>query len=217
MFRGASTWLYDHFEDISVVQLIRFISNIGGTNFIFNSQDLQGITVTIVSRDPTSVADLSAALMQVLKTHGLSVMEEGNNVLIYRNPSNVSRVSTVITNENANDACDKAIVTRVFQLYNVDPVKMAAIVGRLVSPEAIVEPSPETRHLIVTDITANVNRIADLLSALDNASEIAPDIAEYHANNADPVDLAEYVRHILTPLAGGTIFSDSKTSGNYSS
>jgi type III secretion protein C len=195
-----------NFDDISVVQLIHFISKIAGTNFIFNSNDLQNINVTIVSEDPTSVSDLSAALMQILKMHNLSVTEEGNNVLIYPNKQ-LSRVSTVITNDNANDACDKAVITRVFQLYNVDPIKIANIVNNLVSPEASVQPSPETRHLVVTDITANVNRIADLLAALDNSSDIAPSIAKYQVKNADAAILAEYAQSILSPLTGGTIFS----------
>ena len=162
-----------------MIQLIQFISKIAGTNFIFNSADLQGIHVTIVSEDPSSVANLSAALLQILKMHNLSVVEEGNNVLIHRN-QNMSRVSTVITEDNIDDSCDKAIITRVFPLYNVDAVKIAAIVSRMVSPEAVVEPSAETRHLIVTDITANVAQIANLLDALEknnnNAVSVTIDV-----------------------------------------
>lgn len=199
-----------NFDNISVVQLIQFISKISGTNFIFNSGDLMGadgkpITITIVSEDPTSVDDLSAALLQVLKMYNLSVVEQGNNVLIYKN-QNMSKVSTIVTDENINAACGNAVITRVFQLYNVDAVKIAGIVKTLVSPEANVEPSAETRHLIVTDITANVNKIADLLQALDTPN-LAIDVAQYQVQSADPTSLADYAREILTPLAAGSTFS----------
>lgn len=199
-----------NFKDVSVIELINFISKISGTNYIFNSRDLEEspntpFKVTIVSQDATSVENLSAALLQILKIHGLSVAEEGNNVLIFRNKS-MSKLSTVITNDNTNEACDKAIVTRVFQLYNVDATKIADIIKRLVSPEANVEASIETRHLIVTDITANVNKIADLLQALDTPN-LAVDVADYRVQNADPMALAEYAKEILAPLAHGMTFA----------
>ena len=199
-----------NFDNISIVQLIQFISKISNSNFIYNAADLQGpdgkpLTITIVSEDPASVDDLSAALLQVLKMNNLSVTEQGNNVLIYRN-QNMSKVSRVITDSNLEEACGNAVITRVFQLYNVDPTKIAAIVKTLVSPEANVEPSAETRHLIVTDITANVNKIADLLLALDTP-QLAIDIFEYQVQFADPICLAGHAREILEPLAVGATFS----------
>jgi|GEM_PF-6714419 len=199
-----------NFDNVSILQLIQFISKISGTNFIFNSDDLVGpdgrpLTITIVSEAQTNVEDLSAALLQVLKMHDLSAVEQGKNVLIYRN-QNMSKVSTVITDKNINAACGSAVITRVFQLHNVDATKIAEIVKTLVSPEANVEPSAETGHLIVTDITANVNKIGELLVALD-APNIAVDIEKYDVQQADPKALADYAREILGPLASGTVFS----------
>lgn len=187
-----------NFEDICVTQLIQFISKISGTNFIFNKDDLN-FNITIVSEDPTSVEDLSAALLQVLKIHNLSVVEQGNNVLIYSN-QNLSKVSRIITDDNINESCDSAVVTRVFRLYNVNPQQIATIVKPLLSPDAIVEISLETRHLIVSDITANVDKIADLLRALDMPNA-AYDIAEYHVNSSYPTALVAYAKEIIGPLS----------------
>ncbi len=199
-----------NFEDVSVMQLIQFISKISNTNYIFNNADLLGpdgrpLTITIVSEDQTSVEDLSAALLQVLKMNNLSVVEQGNNVLIYRDQK-LSKVSTVVTDDNIEEACGNAIITRVFQLANVDANRMAALVKPLLSPEAIVEASPETRHLIVTDITGNVHKISDLLTALDTPN-LAISVAQYQVQNADPSALAEYAREILNPLAQGSTLS----------
>ncbi len=201
-----------NFENICVVQLIKFISQISGTNFIFNTEDLQ-FNISIISEDATSVPDLSATLMQILKMHGLSVVEQGNNVLIIKSPQSVSKVSTIITDQNVNDSCDNAVITRVFRLYNVLPEKIAAIVKSLVSPEAIVEPSVETRHLVVSDITANVNKIAELLAALDT-DNYEMDIREYAVQNAEAQVLAEYAREILSPLAAGAQMTVSAAPGS---
>jgi type III secretion protein C len=202
-----------NYENISIIELIKFISRISGVNYIFDSSQLldqagQPFKVTLISEDPTQVADLSAALLQVLSMYGLSVVEQGRNVLIHKsqNPPNLSKVSTVITEDNVDDSCDNAVITRVFQLFNVDPVRIAGIVKTLLSPYAVVDASIETRHLIVTDITANVNKIADLLSALDTPT-LPIDVDEYQVQHADPVTLAEYAREILGPIAGPTPFN----------
>ncbi len=187
-----------NFEDISIIQLIQFISKISGTNFVFDKNDLN-FNVTIISEDQTSVVDLSAALLQIFKMHGLSVVEQGNNVLVYKN-QNLSKVSTVITDANINDSCDSAVITRVFRLYNVNPESIQHIVKPLLSVDAIVEVSVETRHLIVSDITSNVNKIADLLAALDTPNA-AFDIVEYRVKSAYPSALVAYAKEILMPLS----------------
>lgn len=186
-----------NFEEIAAIELIQFISQISNTNYVFNSEDLQ-FSVTIISKEPTTAEDLSAAMLQILKMHGLSVIEQGNNILVYKNQS-LSKLSTVITDENVDKSCDSAIITRVFKLYNIEPSKVSAIVKPLLSSDAIVEVSTETRHLIISDITANVEKIADLLNALDtpNASF---EVSEYHVQSAYPEALVAYAKEILAPM-----------------
>ncbi len=201
--QGSSTNGYTiNFENIRVIELIRFISQISNTNFIFDSKELD-FRITIVSEDPTSVENLMAALVQVLQMHGMSVVEQGNNVLIYRSqagPQSLSKISTIVTDDNIVEACGASIVTRVFRLYNIAPERVVGIVRPLVSKDAIVDVSAETRHLILTDMTANVDKIADLLTALDTPNA-ALDVAEYAVQSAFPNVLVAFAKEILAPLA----------------
>ncbi|MCH9703711.1 MAG: type II secretion system protein GspD, partial [Chlamydiae bacterium] len=186
-----------NFENISVTELLHFISKISGVNFIYEKDQLD-FTVTMVSQEPAKAEDLVAALLQILKMHGLSVVEQGGTVLLYETQS-LSKVSRVITDENVNEACDSAVITRVFRLYNVEPDKIVGIVKPLLSRDAIVEVSKQTRHLIVSDITSNVDKIADLLNALDTPNS-AFEVAEYYVKGAYPAALVAYAKEILTPL-----------------
>ena len=190
-----------NFQDISILQLIQFISKISNTNFIFDSNDLQ-FNVTIVSEEASSVEDLMTALIQILKTRGFSITESGNNILIFRSQA-LSKVSKIITELNLEESCNTAIVTRVFRLMHVNPTRMAQIIIPLLSPEAVVEVSEETKHLIVTDMTGNVDKIADLLNALDIPSQVY-EYAEYQTNSAHPEALIAHAKAILSPIAGDT-------------
>lgn len=188
-----------NFNDIGIVEYIQFLSKISGLNFIFDKQDLQ-FKMTIVSEDPTSVEDLMAALVQILRAHGLTLSEQGNNVLINRGDQNASKLATIITDDNVNHACDAAIITRVFKLINISVNNIAGIVKPLLSKEAVVEVSVDTGHLIVTDLVANINKIADLLTALD-MPDITLDIKTYDVKGAYPSALVAYAKEILGPLA----------------
>jgi type III secretion protein C len=192
-----------NFENISIVQLLRFISRISGINFIFDPKDLQ-FNVTIVSQEPASSDALTSALVQVLKVQGLSVVEQGGTILIYANQS-LSRISRIVTDENVNEACESAVITRVFRIHNVEPNKIAAIIRPLLSKDAIVEVSENTRHVIVSDITTNVDRVAELLNALDMPNA-AYEVAEYNVRTSFPQALASYAKEILLPIAQDSTF-----------
>ncbi|WP_201456532.1 secretin N-terminal domain-containing protein [Chlamydia sp. 17-3921] len=187
-----------NFEDISVLELLQFVSKISGTNFVFDSNDLL-FNVTIVSHDPTSVEDLSTILLQVLKMHDLKVVEQGNNVLIYRNP-HLSKLSTVVTDGTTKDTCEAVVVTRVFRLYSVSPSSAVAIVKPLLSHDAIVSASDSTRHVIVSDIAGNVEKVGELLSALDGPGT-SIDMSEYEVQYANPSALVSYCQDVLGTLA----------------
>ncbi|AAP04792.1 secretin N-terminal domain-containing protein [Chlamydia caviae] len=187
-----------NFEDISVLELLQFVSKISGTNFVFDSNDLN-FNVTIVSHDPTSVDDLSTILLQVLKMHDLKVVEQGNNVLIYRNPR-ISKLSTVVTDGSAKDNCEAVVVTRVFRLYSVHPTSAVNIIQPLLSHDAIVSASEATRHVIVSDIAGNVEKVGELLAALDSPGT-SVDMSEYEVRYANPASLVSYCQDVLGAMA----------------
>lgn len=193
-----------NFENISVIQLIRFISQISDINFVYDEKDLLGITITIVSEEPATVHDLMGTLLQILRMRGLNVVEQGKNILIHTAQDNVAKMSTIITDENVEKSCTSSVITRVFRVFNVMPDKVAAIIQPLLSKDqATVTWLNETRHLIVTDITANIDKVAELLNALDTPNA-ALDIGQYTVKISDPDILVGYAKEILAPLATET-------------
>ncbi len=199
-----------NYDNIPVIELLRIISEISNTNFVFDNQDIN-FNISIVSKETSDVNELLASLLQILRMHGLSVVEQGKNVLIYRSGmlssgqggqagGNLAKVSTIVTDDNFADAEELPIITRVFRLYNLNPSQVVNIVRPLLSGDAIVEASEETRHLIVSDITANVDKIGDLIEALDSPNN-AFDVAQYKVKSAYPAALITYAREILAPLS----------------
>ena len=55
-----------NFNNVSVMEVIRFVSKITGYNFVFLQEDLN-FNVSIVSEEPMSIKNITSALFQVLR------------------------------------------------------------------------------------------------------------------------------------------------------
>ncbi|MCH1429374.1 MAG: hypothetical protein GWP59_04420 [Chlamydiales bacterium] len=186
------------YDNIGIIEYIKFISSISNKNFIFEEDDLQ-FNITVFSEEPTSIDDIIATLLQILRVHGLSLIEQGNNFVIHKN-TDVTQLSKIVSDDLKNIATEASeIVTRVFRLKNVNPERLAEIIKPMVSKGSLVEVSKETRHLIITDINANIENISQLLQSLDTPNT-SLDIGVYTARNAYLDSLVNLAGKILEPL-----------------
>lgn len=186
-----------NFNNVNIVEYIRFISRISGKNFVFDETDLQ-FNVTIISEEPTTIENIMTALLQELRIHDLVLLEEGNNIVIHRNPK-VSAISTVVADGQLPKNAD--LVTQVFRLNTIDPKSASDIVKPLVSDTAIVDVLKDSRHLIVTDLASNIAEIAKLLKSVDSpVSGLV--VGQYLVKNTYPDNLLNLAEKVIRPIAG---------------
>lgn len=189
-----------NFNNVNVVEFIRFISRITNKNFIFDDADLN-FNVTMVSEEPTSIENIMTGLMQTLRVHDLLLMEQGNNLIIHKNP-NVNQISEVQADSIPETAALKntEIVTRVFRLNTLDVEKASGMIKPLVSAGAIIEVIGQTSHIVVTDIKTNVDKIGQLLKSLDSPAT-GLTIGQYVVVNALLDSLINLAEKIMEPIA----------------
>ncbi len=190
-----------NFTNISIIEYIRFVSKITNLNFVFEEGDLQ-FTVTVVSEEPVSAKNVMSALAQVLRVHDMTLLEQENNILIVKS-TDVNQIPTIISGDLPNSqAGNAALVTQVFRIKNANLNAVAGILRPLISKGALIEVSNETRQLIVTDITTNIEKIASLLTSLD-APHTPLDIETFVVKNIGPQELISLTQQILTPFVEG--------------
>ena len=193
-----------NFNNLAMVEYIHFISQLSNKNFIFDDEDLQ-FAVTIISEEPTTVDNLMAALLQELKIRDLSLMEQGNNIIIHRNPRIRAPSRIVMDGTAPTSSYDSELVTRVFRLNTLDPVKASDIIRPLLSDDALVEVLKDTNNLIITDLVNTVNKIAQLINTLD-APNSGMSIGQYLVHNTYVESLVDLGTKILQPIAQGNPF-----------
>lgn len=155
------------FNNVSASEVVRFVSSISGRNFLFD-EELLDFKVTIVSDEPATVDEILALLIQVLRVNEFMVQEEGPNILIYLPTEDYRQLPKIVDDhQTQNRRPETGIITRVFRLQYLNVSKAQQIIRSMVSKSSIVEISPETRHLIVSDLTQNIERIESLLKSID--------------------------------------------------
>jgi len=190
-----------NFNNVSIIEYIRFISRITNKNFVFDEKELQ-FNVTIISEEPTTIENVMTALIQELRIHGLLMIEQGNNLIIHRN-SGVNSISRINVNGSPKEVPrESEIVTQVFRLNTLDPDHARRIIGPLVSKQALIEISKETRHIIITDIVTNINQVELLFKSID-APNSGLVIGQYVVRNAFMDTLIELAEKIMEPIAKG--------------
>jgi len=188
-----------NFNNVSIIEYIRFVSRISNRNFIFDENDLQ-FNVTIISEEPASIENIMTALLQELRIHDLILIEDGNNLIIHKN-SKVSAISTVVGEDFQGTRFNDAdIITQVFRLNTLDPDKAAIILRPLVSENALVEVLKDSNHLIVTDLTSNVEKIAQLIKSID-APNSGVVIGQYVSHTTSIDILIPLAQQIMLPIA----------------
>lgn len=187
-----------NFNNVSIIEYIRFIARISGKNFIFDEADLQ-FNVTIVSEEPTSIDNIMTALLQELRIHDLTLIEQGNNIIIHRN-NKVNSISRVVAEDIDATAGDAEIVTQVFKLNTLQPEKAAALIRPLISERAQVSTLNDPNNIVVTDLVSNVNEIGKLIKSLD-APNSGMVIGQFVSRVADAESLVPLVQRIMAPIA----------------
>lgn len=188
-----------NYNNVNIIEFIRFISRISNKNFVFDDNDLQ-FNVSIVSEEATTIENILTALIQVLRIHDLQLIEQGNNLIIHKNKA-VHSISKVVAGDVLNpNTANNEMVTQVFRLNSSDAEKVAGIIRPLISENSILDVLKESNHIVVTDLTGNVAEISKLIKNLD-APKSGMVVGQYVVRNSTIENLVAMTTQIMQPIA----------------
>lgn len=191
-----------NFNNVSVTEVVRFVSKITGYNFIFSPDDLN-FKVTIVSEEPMSIKNITAALIQTLRVHELKLLEQDNSFVITKIGTDVNQIPSIVAQDLPGSESTKSpIITKIFRIKNAKLSTLVSIIKPMISASSIIEVIQETHQLIVTDITTNVDKISSLLSILDTPQSNL-EIESYLLKNISADQIISLTEKILNPFLTG--------------
>jgi len=187
-----------NFRNIGVIEYIRFVSKVTKTNFIFNEQELN-FQVTLISEQPVTSSNLFSALVQVLEANGFVISDQEGSYYITKNPG-VSHLAQSYSED------DKApMMTKIFKIENLNISSAAQILKNIVSKQALIEVSPETHQLIVTDSVSSLEKISGLIKELESGGSNLK-MVSYKVIHQGATDLTSLLNQAMAPYKGSNTF-----------
>lgn len=201
----ASTKVSIDFVDTPITDLVKFMAEITGRNFILGDK-LSG-KVTIISHKPVTVAEAYEAFLSALSMAGYTTVTSGQATTIVSLGEAASNPLRVY--DGAEIPYTDNYITQIIQLENVSVSDMSSVVQGLAGKSAKIIPYAATNTLIITDAGSNIRKIHRIISQLDVASpkarlEIIP------LQNAQASD----VKSIIEQLYGVTATSSTSSTSS---
>lgn len=192
-----------NYTNVSLLEYVKFVGKITNTNFIYEEQDLAPLTISVTSDEPITKENLMSTLIQTLRIHGMNLLEQDKNFIITK----VESVKQLAEVKSQNEPLDPkiAIITKVFRVKNTSVESVAAIVQSMISSQAVLDVLPETRQIILTDITTNLEKVAVLIENLDSP-ETPLEIEPYHIKFNSAEYLMGLANQLMAPISQGNPF-----------
>jgi type III secretion protein C len=191
-----------NFKNVVMVEYVRFVSKICNVNFLFEEGDLQ-FPVTIVSEEPITPSRILSILIQVLRIHNLSLLEENNNLVIHKN-SEVKGAAPLALEGKPVDL-SIPIVTRIFRIQNSKPETIASLIRPMLSTSALIEVAFETKQLLISDVPDNIEKIAEIIRMIDTTHSIYEvEVYQSKQGHSDNLLLVDLTRQLMAPMIGDT-------------
>ncbi len=155
-----------NFDNVDIRTVLKTIGDITGINFIPH-ESVTG-TVTVMSPTPIRLGDLYAFLQSILDVHGYATIEMNNAVkVVPKADAARNHLQVRIGADPAYIPKTDVVVTQILPLKHADADEMRQIIDPILSTTAQLATYPRTNSLMITDTSANIHHIAQVIQQLD--------------------------------------------------
>ena len=191
-----------NFNEAPIDLVLKYLAESVGLQVVKQSP-MADVRVTIIGQQPIYVEDTISLLNSALNIKGYAAIRSGAN----------GRVLKIVTLEDAkklNVPVHKGtqpdlipttdeVITQVMPLRYIDATRLRQDLTPLISPSASITSNAAGNSLVVTDTSANVHRIAEIVWALDVNTAGASEVRIYALKNADATSAVKLITDIFKP------------------
>lgn len=175
-----------NFVNSDIEGVVRVVSELTGRNFIIDPR-VTG-TINIISAQPVPRASVYTTFLSALRLHGYAVIEDGAVARIV--PEADARLFSGPVSGPGTQPADGGdrIETRVFTLRYESAAQFVPLLRPLIAPNNVINAYQNTNTLVITDYASNMQRLAEIIAAIDQPGTNGPVVIPLlHASAVDMV------------------------------
>src|SRR5271170_4119282 len=199
----ATTKLVFSFKDASLDAVLDYLSQTAGFTVI----KLKPATgrVTMFTRSPVTPEEAVVYLNSALKSDGLTAIQMGKLLKITSlDDAKHADIPVRFGDDPSKIENTDELITQIIPVRSVDAVKLKTDLQPLVSTDADLTANAASNSLMITDTSANVRRVVEIVSSLDKRETDASDIRVKQLKYADATAAAKLIMDIFNPQTQST-------------
>ncbi|MCE5262219.1 MAG: type II secretion system secretin GspD, partial [Deltaproteobacteria bacterium] len=182
----AGRYVTIDFDNVDITVFIKFVSELTGRNFVVDDK-VKG-KVTVISPKKIAVDEVYKVFESVLDIYGFATVQAGEVIKVIPALDARGKNLDVRLKKESVTPEDK-IVTQILTLQHASPDELKKVLDPLISKTSVILSYPPTGMLIITDVLSNVQRLQEIVTALDvdGVGEVISYVPLRYATAADMV------------------------------
>lgn len=184
-----------NFVNADVEGVVKAMAEITGKNFVIDPR-VKG-TVNIISAQPVARAAVYPVFLSALRLQGFTAVEDHDLVKIL--PEADAKLHRNVV--SGQSAAGDGLQTRVFTLAHQSAVQLLPTLRPLVAPNNTITAMPDSNTLVITDYASNLERLAGIISAVDQPEGAG--VAMIVLHHASALDAARTINSLFASRSSG--------------
>lgn len=194
-FNPSATVTFN-FKDAPVDSVLDYLSQTLGFVVIKDGR-IDG-RITIASRQPVGADEAVDLLDSVLKPLNYTALRTGRALrIVSRDKAKKGNIPVRFGADPANIKATDELITQVIPVAGVDAVKLRQDLTALFSAEADVTANASSNTIVITDSSANIRRIVEVIAAMDRHTAATTDIKIFQLKNATASTAAKLINDVF--------------------
>ena len=200
-------------KETDIQELIKFVAEATGTTIVVDPA-VKG-KVKVVSAKPVSSSELYELFLSILEVHGYTAVSSGGVVRVIQ--SKDARSAPVGVRDGNVGRTSDEYVTEVIRLDNISAAKLIPVLRPLVPQQAHMAAYAPSNAIIISDVSANIDRIRGIIQRMDKSAVQKTDIVKLrYAVAEDVVRMLDQLSKSEAKQSGGAepevlLVADSRT------
>jgi general secretion pathway protein D len=193
-----------NFQDTPLQTVLEYLSETAGLTIV-SDEPIADARMTVISRQPISLDQAVALINSMLKEKSLTTVLTGKTLKVVT-LANAKKQNIPVLTGNNPEAIDPndTVVTYIIPVAHVTATALAENLKALLPEYASLEANEDGNALIITDTTANIKRLMQIVVALDTHMASVAEIRVFRLVNTSATSVANVINNIFQQQAQGT-------------
>ena len=192
-----------NFKDAQITEVLEYLSKTVG--LVIVSDLLIDGRITVISEQPLGIDRAVALLNTIIAEKGYAAIRM-NKTLKIIDINDAKQMSIPVKTGSDPDAITAGddVITQIIPVRYIDATKLQKNLSPLLPKYADISANETSNSLIITDTTANIKRMVEIVKALDAPMATIAEVRVFHLIYADAENTADLINEVFEQDSQGS-------------